>query len=118
LASVNKMGEMTWIQNYTQLLEYSEKVLTPLFAERNKLKKELQDKGYEEAEIYGEMSEQEPVLICIANVESFMKTIYKNIRGHVGSALINDSCTCGNGRFEYVRSIGENAGGCCRFIWA
>jgi len=74
-ASVGNLPHVTWIQDYAKLLEFSVNELAPAFTERNQLKHELQAKGYDEDEIYGKMSETEPILICIAGLEAFMDSI-------------------------------------------
>lgn len=76
--TVGTLPHVTWIQTYEQLLNYCKNILTPLFTERNAYKHQLQGNGLDEDEIFEKMSSQEPLIICITNLEVFIDTIYRS----------------------------------------
>lgn len=83
-ATIGNSTGVTWIREYSQLLDYCQKTLTPIFLERNKRKHGLQDEGLDETEIFDAMLSEKPMAICISSLETFMETISNSADGMSG----------------------------------
>lgn len=76
LKAYRKNEKVTYISNEEQIFEYFRGTLTPVFQSRNKVKNQMLNDDFEEAEIYEAMSEKKPHFIFIADMPSFVKLIY------------------------------------------
>jgi S-DNA-T family DNA segregation ATPase FtsK/SpoIIIE len=65
-----------YITEPAQLFQYLSKLL-PEFAARNKKKRAMIESGMDEAEIFAEMSREEPVFIFLADLAEFFKMVYR-----------------------------------------
>lgn len=72
-----------YISNDEKILQYFQSI-TADFVERNKLKKQLMDKGMSDEEIFDCMQKKTPIFIFIADVCSFINTIY-HPEGNIGN---------------------------------
>ena len=72
--------EARYLSNDQEVFDYLTE-LTPVFVERNKQKHVYMEEGMNDYEIYEKMSSFCPVIICISNLLSFMKSIYTPEKG-------------------------------------
>ncbi|MCB6415386.1 type VII secretion protein EssC [Faecalimonas umbilicata] len=81
-----------YVTDGAQLFRYLSELL-PVFAGRNKKKQALLAKGAEEAEVFRQMSEEQPLFIFLADVKEFVQMVYKpgegvgNMSGFVENIL-------------------------------
>ncbi|WP_408070252.1 type VII secretion protein EssC [Butyrivibrio sp. JL13D10] len=76
--------DVRMIHNGDELYEWCFNDLTPMFKERNAVKKRLLDEGYEGEEYYEELSEFSSVFIFIASMSWFVKCVYSDEHGMKG----------------------------------
>lgn len=78
-ADAEHMGAV-YIDNEKTQAEYFSS-LVPEFVERNRFKNQLKDQGYEELEIYDQMTRFKETYIVIADISQFLRTLYSPEEG-------------------------------------
>lgn len=69
-----------YITTDEEMFEYW-KDLIPIFAQRNKVKRQFIEDGLDDIEIYEKMREEKPIFIFVADAKAFMKSIYTPTEG-------------------------------------
>lgn len=75
LCKISEDSGAEYVDSPQALFQYFSR-LTPVFAQRNKKKRELITQGCTDEEIFQEMSKEQPIYIFLADVAEFMKALY------------------------------------------
>lgn len=66
---------ISYVEDSDKLFTYFQEILTPIFQERNKIKRKLMAEGCEE-ELYSYTKKEKPIFIFISDMQWFINTIY------------------------------------------
>lgn len=75
LRSLSTAYGFNYLDSDAKILDFF-KDITPTFIERNKLKKELLEKGYSDEEIFTQMQRFEPIFVFVGDMVEFIQSIY------------------------------------------
>lgn len=67
--------DISYVTNDDEIFRFFQE-LSPVFVQRNQIKNQMLDQGYEETEIFERMVKEKPVFIFIHTMNWFLKTIY------------------------------------------
>lgn len=68
--------DLSYLANAEEMFDYFKSTLTPVFQERNKIKRQILAEGGEEEELYSYTRKEQPVFIFITDMLWFINTIY------------------------------------------
>lgn len=98
-------SDITYVENSEEMFTYFKETLTPVFQERNKIKRQILAEGGEEEDLYEHTRKEKPVFIFITDMSWFINTIYapensiRKIQGFVETLTLK-------GRYHNIYFIG------------
>ena len=99
---LTRFEDLHFIREMDELFDFFMNTLTPIFQARNKIKKELENQGAEDDEIFEAAAKEKPVFVYIPDLARFISSVYadeRNMSGFLETLFMK-------GRFHHIYFIG------------